>query len=682
MTFIITIALLLLAGFAEAAPCTKGVNCYCDKVAPSGPLADTQLLLCEDFEAPTLYLDQGVGNGAPYYGPWYDASGQAGNLGVNSYWNRKYSNGVGAGLFKQGETSHGVTCSYSLCVGEKVWDAANRWGANALKPFLAILRNGEFGSEVASITPPTGSAGGGSGVFDGTASMAHRIGAGQSNGIIGAAFLRPDRTKFPTFGVTMAMAFPNNLFSSSPSGDGVLGANWKFNEWIYDVGQAGGDGLFLFGLAGTKNTTFPFYQFTFGTSRPGVVIDPALCTSRAAAATVTKGTVRCDNGGNFIWEASPSDYSRPTDWPLGTWGCVEAYYQNMGSASSSVQMWFTGPAGVRKQIVNFSNMNLTSHAANYNGAPGYVGLSWNNYANTNQGDGGVPTTQTTFRYEDNLHIRGGAPVACAQIGFAGGGVTPPPTTFQLTTSTTGGGTLTGAGTYPVGASVIVLATPDTGNILTAWGGACSGTAGCVVTMDSNKAVSATFAAAPVPIPVLPPAAPTGTTVSSPVPDALGVTYTVTWSPALGAVGYGYTAAFNDGTASQQGTIAASPLALRMPYHTSRLASNGFVCVRSVGSTGLLSADAACASVLVPAPPVVVPPPTGTLTVGQAVSRCRFWLTSTPPDTTGGWTVKYFQGTTPVMSPVELVLGTYVFTAQWSKVGQTVRTPPTVTKICP
>jgi len=41
--------------------------------------------------------------------------------------------------------------------------------------------------------------------------------------------------------------------------------------------------------------------------------------------------------------------------------------------------------------------------------------------------------------------------------------------------------------------VVLTATPDTGNAFVGWGGACSGTGTCTVTMDAAKTVSATFA---------------------------------------------------------------------------------------------------------------------------------------------------------------------------------------------
>jgi len=57
------------------------------------------------------------------------------------------------------------------------------------------------------------------------------------------------------------------------------------------------------------------------------------------------------------------------------------------------------------------------------GRQSYKNFTWNSYANYNQ-EPGQSTTRTTYRYEDNVHIRQGEPVSCQQIGFTS--LTPPP----------------------------------------------------------------------------------------------------------------------------------------------------------------------------------------------------------------------------------------------------------------
>jgi len=111
---------------------------------------------------------------------------------------------------------------------------------------------------------------------------------------------------------------------------------------------------------------------------------------------------------------------------------------------------------------------------------------------------------------------------------------------------------------------------------------------------------------PVPQPSLL-AAPLNLSVTAPVTDASGATFTVAWAGVSGATSYRYSAAFSDGTAAQQGTVSGLlSFQLRMPYHVSGAASGGFVCVRSVNATGQ-SADQSCLTLTVPARPAAPAP---------------------------------------------------------------------------
>jgi hypothetical protein len=70
-------------------------------------------------------------------------------------------------------------------------------------------------------------------------------------------------------------------------------------------------------------------------------------------------------------------------------------------------------------------------------------------------------------------------------------------THTLSTSTEGNGSGTlsldpPGGSYDYGTVVTVTATPDTGSYLAAWGGDCSGTGICSLTMNGDKSVTATF----------------------------------------------------------------------------------------------------------------------------------------------------------------------------------------------
>jgi uncharacterized repeat protein (TIGR02543 family) len=79
----------------------------------------------------------------------------------------------------------------------------------------------------------------------------------------------------------------------------------------------------------------------------------------------------------------------------------------------------------------------------------------------------------------------------------------PPPTHTLSVTNSGNGTVTtsdnsiNCGTacsaeFATGSSVPLVATPNAGYQFTGWGGDCSGTGSCVVTMDFDKSVTATF----------------------------------------------------------------------------------------------------------------------------------------------------------------------------------------------
>src|SRR5579864_100656 len=86
-----------------------------------------------------------------------------------------------------------------------------------------------------------------------------------------------------------------------------------------------------------------------------------------------------------------------------------------------------------------------------------------------------------------------------EADFAGGN-----TTYVLSAQVTGTGTITGAGlnctgsglgcaaAQAAGASVGLTVTPGFGAMFTGWGGACSGTGSCLVSMTQAKSVTATF----------------------------------------------------------------------------------------------------------------------------------------------------------------------------------------------
>ena len=414
------VCLVCLPTMTQGAACTKGTNCYCDTVESGGTNEDAALLLCEDYDFPGLYSNVGAGNGAPFYGPVYDDTGFPGNRGWNSYMVKRYNdtNGLVNMIWAGGQPASptlGPSCGETLCHGLKVWHPTNLWDGNAYQPNVAFhFQDSDFGAEVGTITPPTNTADGGDGVFDGNAIMAFRYQtvAGNNNGTTMSDLSRWAGTRH--LGVTYALAVPNNFVSSgltSRSGNTFL----KFAEFQRTDNVSLQEGLAGFGYAGNggfAHPQFPFYGFLF---------NPSNCLTAIAGVTQTKGSISCfanDPGGPLQWFGDTS-YQFPRDWPEGTWGCVRTDIDFTTVSSGHIRMWVkTSVLTTETLVVDISGIN-GSAVGNMNG--GWSGVMFNGWSNGYDDVG--PPTEITFRYEDNYHVRNGTPVSCAQIGFGG---SPPP----------------------------------------------------------------------------------------------------------------------------------------------------------------------------------------------------------------------------------------------------------------
>jgi hypothetical protein len=409
------VIVLLLPVIVWAKPvCTAGTDCYCDKVNDSGhAFYDSNLLLCEDFEAPTLVNDQGVGDGSPYYGPWYDdtGSGQVCGRGFNSYWTKNYNNGAGADLYRDGmpdPATQGCTCDWggSSCLNG-AWVGPNNLFEAPTNTGMAMLTDAYYTAEASQ--KPTSTATGGSGSFDGLVSFGNRMNPGLPNtqDIHGEYTFGNQRT----FGITMAMAYSPNIASSD-----ILTAPWKSNEWGWSGGPGGGDGIFTFWADTVADSLFPFDHFVlfsgFGETGSG-------CDSSVSAATITEGQAHCDDA-FFRFQPTTDDYNQGTDWPFGSWACIRGYFENMGQSNSRFRIWITGPSYVEKKIIDISGMDTSQMAPSANG---YNRFIWNSYSNNGDSQiGGTGNLVRTFRYEDNVHITTDKPVSCEQIGYKRGDV--------------------------------------------------------------------------------------------------------------------------------------------------------------------------------------------------------------------------------------------------------------------
>lgn len=391
--------------------CTPGTNCYCDKVKPGGIFADALLLFCEDFDAVTLRVNQGTGNGAPYYGPPPDSTGQPGNAGHNAYWTKVSIDTVQqihAYRNQQGP------CTFDQCDGPKMWTSDNRWNVNQFSPGLAIYeKNSDFTAEIGTLTVPTNAAGGGVGVFNGNGSLAWRIPPLYVGGFAGGR-------GFPTateIGMTWAGAYPNNVDASN-----IYNQSWKGNEWRSVPHSGGGyDGLFSFGLqqacAGQRPLSGGIWAFGPNGNGGNYTTHPTATVGTAMNANGNNfcGSVNALNGpGDGIWFwADATLFQQSRDWPRGTWACIQAHVQITGGTLRH-RIWFTPSAGPNVGTTLLVS-DFTAPMTGLDAQQGWDAMFPNDYVNQNQF--GATTNNLTFRYEDSWHARRGLPVSCAQIGF-------------------------------------------------------------------------------------------------------------------------------------------------------------------------------------------------------------------------------------------------------------------------
>ncbi len=382
--------------------CTDGVDCYCDTVS------DPDLILCEDFESPDYY--ENTSN------DWATApGGQPGYRGGASRWLANYNSSGGKVSWTNGNPASpqvGSTCTEGTCgpkeycsdsqslvvlgtAGSDCWDGNDGSG-------IDIQRDDDFNDELGTLTLTGGNSGGGD-VFSGNAHMAYRVEEATQNEIIGSETW----TDTPEFGLTMAVAYSSNLASVSLADDA-----WKheeFGDYPYSENFHMGNTGYADGLS----STFPFNPFMFGVSSG---YSEAACDAALASADRLVGNFNCNSAGlegGATNGTGTNEYDQSTDWPFGTWGCVQAYLNGMGTSDMEWKIWFNG-----ELIIHLDNFDAATHLYN----TGYDEFYWNAYANANQDPDCNTTcedvtTDDAYRYVDNVHFRAGAPVSCASIGF-------------------------------------------------------------------------------------------------------------------------------------------------------------------------------------------------------------------------------------------------------------------------
>jgi len=422
----VTLGLLLIAighdflfsGPVQAAsygPCTKGstnnaINCYGDKVTqPTGEFYDPNVLWVEDWDHPDWYGNP-TGSQA-----WWRDGGVSGARGFGNKWTANFGSVTGAAAWTLGQPGgtpyFGPNCTAgSTCYAREYCSAAQGTSFGSVVDCWGPGTNAGTGIDIqgptdanAEISGLTLTGGNNGHVFSGNAYMAYRIPTGSPMGILGRRSWADSRE----IGITMALAYSSNVVAS-----GILNSPWKHDEW----GEA--DQHWNLGLTGTGPTSVrPYKPFFWMTGGAGP------CNTALSNATLFRGSTPVCNGAGLIYGADPAYYNQSTNFPYGTWGCHQAHITGIGTTNVTLKLWHNSV--LIFHLTNFDGTLMTD-ATN-----GWGSVDLNAYANANQGTGETPTTQTAYRYQDNIHIRRGAPVSCQQIGFAP--VNPPsaPTGLQV-----------------------------------------------------------------------------------------------------------------------------------------------------------------------------------------------------------------------------------------------------------
>lgn len=394
-------------GGGGGSTCTDGVNCLCDTYS------DANLIYCNDFENNNYYATTN----------WVAGGGDRGlasdyNLQVND------NNGPGGGWWSAGtpvSPKVGSTCnppSGQVC-GYREWCSdfqsqlvlgfvgSDCWDGNS-GSLVDIQRSGDFDEEVPGLTLT-----GGKGVTadiggKGRTHLAYRVPPGNEGTTIGGYNWGDDRGPFLgkklEIGVTEAVAYSSNIVTS-----GLLGAHQKGDEWgDYPYAEWWMYGNMVESGGGLDAFPFKNYFWTNNTTQED-------CEAAQAAATMLVGTWSGCGGDKMYYKAAvgtgTGQYKQSVHWPFGTWACVQGHAVWTGTAGSrklEVEVKLNGVT-----VIHFTNFNAEILQSN----AGYDELVFNMYSNTNAAGQGTPSTQTGYRYKDNLIIRSGSPVSCATIGY-------------------------------------------------------------------------------------------------------------------------------------------------------------------------------------------------------------------------------------------------------------------------
>lgn len=382
--------------------CTDGVDCYCDTETATGDL------WCEDFEANGLY--------GPGSDDWAaNPGGSPVDRGGASYWFTNYNSHSGLQLRSSDPAPrYKAACGYSTCNGPKgdycstdQGNAVDGGGADCWGPGINngtcydIQRGNDVTAENGTITLVNGK-GTSASIGSGNTHFAERIPAGSTCGFTGTKTFSHNVT---TAAITQAFALSSNMGTNGP-----YRTAFKHMEWSGNGSSNGLTEAWHMGNIGRgDSTTDPFRPFMFATDCSGAVAGATVHVGYGAGPGST--AFRCQNGNTRMdYGVDPALYQRATNFPYGRWACHQASIDGLGSSNVTIKIWHNGTL-----IFHASGIDGTKLVNQY-----YRRAEFDSYANANANQGTSATTETVWRFHDNIHvIESATPVSCAAIGFSG-----------------------------------------------------------------------------------------------------------------------------------------------------------------------------------------------------------------------------------------------------------------------
>ena len=212
-------------------------------------------------------------------------------------------------------------------------------------------------------------------------------------------------------------------------------------------------------------------------------ITPAVCTATGTNGTtltllaVGTCTIRASQAGNANWLAATSvDRSFSV---LASTMTLTVGKTGSGTVTSN-------PAGINCGAT--CSASFTTGASVSLGAVPATGFVFSNWTGACTGTGACTVTMSAARSVTAVFVPVSFALTVAKAGTGQGGVLSAPAGIDC-------GTLCAAN-FTNGTAVTLTATAASGSTFTGWGGACTGTGTCQVTMDAARSVSASFALQP------------------------------------------------------------------------------------------------------------------------------------------------------------------------------------------